>query len=208
MKKLIFVNFIIFYIHCENLIDIQQIIPKIELDIKYATENNFTKKQIYSKPKCYLLESVAKALKKANNQLKHKGYKLKIFDGYRPMDAQRKMWEFFPDPRYVSDPNKEFGRHTRGTSVDVTLIKLDGSSVEMPSEFDSFEERSHSNYSDLPQNVIKNRKLLQDTMIKSGFNTIKCEWWHFDYKNWQDYPTLNISFEELEKRNILDKSKN
>lgn len=85
-----------------NLVDIEKIIPDIVLDIRYATKNNFTKAQIYTQPKCYLLKHVATALKKVSDELKISGYKLKIFDGYRPISAQRKMWAVFPDSRYVS----------------------------------------------------------------------------------------------------------
>ena len=108
------------------------------------------------------------------------------------------MWQIFPDPRYVSDPDVECGRHTRGTTVDVTLIKLDGFEVPMPTKFDCFEERAHSDYKNLPKEVVKNRELLKSIMQKYGFSTIKCEWWHFDYKDWQKHPPLDIKFSELD----------
>ena len=181
----------------ENLIDIEKIIPEIVLDIRYATTNNVTQCQIYTQPKCYLLSHVAEALKLVNDELKQYGYKLKIFDGYRPLSAQWKLWNNFPNPDYVSDPSVEFGRHTRGTTVDITLINLDGSEVEMPTEFDSCEQEAGSDYPHLPENIIERRELLKSIMRKHGFTTIKSEWWHFDFQNWNTYPPLDLSFEEL-----------
>jgi zinc D-Ala-D-Ala dipeptidase len=180
-----------------DLVRVKSIIPDIELDIKYATEDNFMKTRIYAKAECYLLNHVANALKHVQEELKQKGYRLKIFDGYRPISAQKKMWQTFPDSKYVSDPYVECGRHTRGTSVDVTLVKLDGSAVVMPSEFDCFEKIAHSDFKELPNEVIKNREFLKEIMFKHGFTGIKCEWWHFDYKDWKKYPPLDIQFTDL-----------
>lgn len=180
-----------------KLVSTQDIIPTIVLDIRYATTNNFTKTKIYSQPACYLLEHVAHALKNAHDEFKQHGYLLKIYDGYRPISAQRTMWNVFPDPRYVSDPDVECGRHTRGTTVDVTLVNRDGTDVDMPTEFDAFEEKAHSNFQGISVHVKKNRDLLQSIMKKHGFKPIRCEWWHFDYKGWEKYPPLDISFEQL-----------
>lgn len=90
------------------------------------------------------------------------------------------------------DPNIEKGRHTRGTAVDVSLVKLDITKVKMPTEFDSFEEKAHSNYKNLPKEAIDNRELLKDVMKKHGFNVITFEWWHFDFDNWQEHPPLDL----------------
>lgn len=195
---------IIFYLtiinmtyYAHNLVDITTIIPDITLDIKYATPDNFTGKVIYPEAKCFLLSHVAQALKKVQADLKPKGYKLKIFDGFRPIEAQRKMWQIFPDERYVLNPDKGGGRHTRGTTVDLTIIKLDGSEVEMPTSFDYFGEEAHSNYKNLPENVIKNRELLKSTMKKHGFQTITSEWWHFDFKDWEKHEPLELKFQDL-----------
>lgn len=194
--KLILI-FITFNIVSTQLINIKKVIPDINLDLRYATKNNFTKTQIYTIAECFLLEHIANALKNVNNELKSHGYKLKIFDGYRPISAQRKMFKVFPDPKYVSDPDVECGRHTRGTTVDVTLIKLDNSEVEMPTEFDCFKEEAHSDYQNLKPEVKERRELLKKIMQKHGFKTIKSEWWHFDYKDWKNYPPLDINFEDL-----------
>lgn len=197
-KLIFFISLILMTNLHSKLVNLKKIIPDIELDIRYATKDNFTKKQIYDEPEAYLLENVAQALKQVNNELKPLGYKLKVFDAYRPISAQRKMWQAFPDERYVLNPDKGGGRHTRGTTVDLTLVKLDGSEVKMPTEFDCFEETAHSDYKNLPQEIINNRELLKYTMKKYGFCSFEYEWWHFDYKNWQDFPPLDIKFSEIE----------
>lgn len=179
-----------------KLVNIKKIIPDIVLDLKYATKDNFTKTKIYSSAKCFLLEPVAEALKKVQADLKTKGFQLKIWDCYRPLAAQKKMWKVVPDERYVANPSKG-GRHTRGTAVDCTLLTLGGKEVTMPTEFDNFTEKAHSQYNKIPDEAKKNRDILQQTMVKYGFETIKTEWWHFDYKNWQDYKPLDIAFEKI-----------
>ena len=106
------------------LVNVKKIIPSVEIDLKYATTDNFVGKRIYNYNICYLLSKVAEALKLVQAELELQGLGIKIFDGYRTMQAQRKFWEVCPDERYVSNPDKEMGRHTRGTAVDLTLIDL------------------------------------------------------------------------------------
>lgn len=106
-----------------DLVNVHEIIPTICCDIRYATKNNFTKQVIYNSDACYLKKEVALALKKVQWELAAQGLGLKIWDAYRPVSAQRKLWEVVPDERYVGNPEKG-GRHTRGTAVDVTLIRL------------------------------------------------------------------------------------
>ena len=185
----------------DQLVDIQKIIPTIKLDIRYATTNNFTGKAVYpvatgSPVKCFLQKPVALALKKVQEELATLDLSLKVFDGYRPLSVQYKFWQLVPDERYVADPKKG-SRHNRGCAVDVTLIKLDGSEVIMPTEFDDFTERAHSNYMNLPKEAIANRKTLRDVMERHGFTVLATEWWHFDYNGWMQYPILDIPLEKL-----------
>jgi zinc D-Ala-D-Ala dipeptidase len=179
-----------------SLIDIQKVIPNIKLDIRYATTNNFTKKAIYPIAKCFLQKPAALALKKVENELKSIGLGLKVFDGYRPLSIQHIFWEIMPDERYVANP-KNGSRHNRGCAVDVTLIRPDGSDLMMPTEFDDFTEKAHSNYIDLPKEIIQNRTLLRRIMERHGFTALPTEWWHFDFKGWEKYPLLDIPLEEL-----------
>ena len=207
-KKFIFKAFIIatmvfpIFIQSKqtNLVDVTKVIPTIVTDIRYATKNNFTKEQIYPCAKCYLLPGVADALKKVQEELALIGLGLKIWDAYRPHAAQFKLWDVVSDPRYVGDPKKG-SRHNYGAAVDLTIVDLKtGRELEMPTEFDNFTERAWRNYrgDDVSGRAIKNRELLQRVMEKHGFVGLETEWWHFDYKEWQKYKILDISFQDLE----------
>jgi len=181
-----------------DLVNMKKFCPTIVCDIRYATPNNFTKKTIYDSPGCFLHKDAANALRKVVDELAKKKLGIKIFDAYRPLSAQWKLWKAYPVLGYVADPRKG-GKHTRGTSVDLTLIDLNnGAELVMPTEFDSFKEKAWSNFDNLPKKVLANRTKLQTIMRKHGFMTIKKEWWHFDFKNYQNYPLLDISFEALQ----------
>ncbi|NGX33976.1 MAG: D-alanyl-D-alanine dipeptidase [Candidatus Anoxychlamydiales bacterium] len=177
----------------DPLVDVSDINNNIVLDIRYATDNNFTKKIIYKSDKCLVHKDVSIALDRIQKHLEKLGLGLKIFDGYRPIWAQQILFDTFPDERYVGNP-KKITRHTRGTAVDVTLINLvDRSELEMPTGFDSFSEKAHLVFEDLSESIKKNRKLLQDAMINiGGFEPLPTEWWHFDLEGWQEYPVLGI----------------
>jgi D-alanyl-D-alanine dipeptidase len=175
-----------------ELVDVQQAIPGIVLDIRYATTNNFTGQQLYPFSKCFLRRAAAEKLRAAQAELATLRYGLKIFDGYRPLSVQRKMWAVFPNPGYVADPKKG-SRHNRGAAVDVTLIRLaDGAELPMPTPYDDFTERAHRNFKDLPEEVIRNRELLERVLTKHGFVGLPTEWWHFDDQDWRRYPLLDV----------------
>lgn len=176
----------------DELVDLEKTIPGIVLDIHYATTNNFTGQRLYPSALCYLRHATAEKLAAAQVELKPLGYGLKIYDGYRPLSVQRKMWEVFPQPGYVADPKKG-SRHNRGAAVDVTLIRLaDGSELPMPTPYDDFTERAHGNFMDLPAETIQNRELLERVLVKQGFVGLPTEWWHFDDRDWRNYPLLDI----------------
>jgi zinc D-Ala-D-Ala dipeptidase len=175
-----------------ELVDVQQMIPDIVLDIRYATTNNFTSQRLYPFSRCFLRDEPARKLRAAHAELATMGYGLKIFDGYRPLSVQRKMWAVFPDARYVADPRKG-SRHNRGAAVDVTLIGLaDGAELPMPTPYDDFTERAHRNFNDLPEEVIHNRELLKQVLTKHGFVGLDTEWWHFDDRDWREHPILDV----------------
>ena len=171
------------------LVDIQTVNPKIRVDLKYATADNFIGQVIYAFKECLLLESVAMALNEVQRELEPLGLGLKVWDGYRPIAAQWKFWEILPNPSYVSDPRKG-GRHTRGTAVDVTLVNAEGQELVMPTAFDDFSEKAHSDYMGASEEAMRNRALLRNAMERHGFTVLRTEWWHFDFKGWQDQPVL------------------
>lgn len=177
--------------HCE-LVDIQAIEPNIKVDLKYATEANFTGQIVYNFKQCLLVKEAALRLKNIQSELESIGLGLKIWDGFRPIAAQWKFWELIPDERYVSDPRKG-GRHTRGTAVDLTLITQDGQELPMPSAFDDFSEKAHKNYMYGSEEQTKNRDFLQEIMERHGFIGVSTEWWHFDLIGWETYPPIHFT---------------
>lgn len=178
------------------LVDVRTVVPDVVLDIRYATADNFLKKAIYPFPAAYLRKTTAQKLARAAKSLRAKGFRLKIFDGYRPLSAQKKMWEILPDTRYVADPKKG-SYHNRGGAVDLTLAHLDGSSVEMPSDYDDFSPRArHGDPGASPQ-AKKNLKILRDAMEAAGFKSLKEEWWHYHDPEARSYPVLDVGFESV-----------
>ncbi len=178
-----------------SFVDLEKVDSRIILDIRYATENNFVRKPVYTMAKCFLRKPVALKLKCVQDALEHLGLGLKVYDGYRTLTAQKLFWELFPDERYVANP-VEGSRHHRGASVDVTLVDRNGELI-MPTEFDTFSEKSHRNNMDACEEAICNRAVLEAAMVSQGFIGIPTEWWHFDDEDWMNYPIEDFSLEEL-----------
>lgn len=174
-----------------RLVDVTTLDTTLVLDIRYATTNNFTKKQMYECGKCYLREPVAELLIQAHQEFKKMGYRIKLFDCYRPRPIQYKLWEVVPDARYVARP--WIGSvHNRGGAVDLTLIDSLGHELDMGTAYDFFGERSHQDYIDLPEEVIRNRSILIEVLQKFQFSPIRTEWWHFDYNKNKLYPLSDL----------------
>jgi zinc D-Ala-D-Ala dipeptidase len=194
--------------HKNKLIELTSLMPNIALDIRYATTTNFTGKIVYPHAHCYLLEKAAYALQKVVNELQPLGLGIKIFDGYRPLEAQKILWDFvkdqFPDETqralYVANPLVG-SRHGRGTAIDLTLINLNtGQELEMPSAYDDFSKKAHRRYDLMPSDKIRiNCKLLELIMEKHQFEPQSTEWWHFDYQGWQQQEVIDVSFDKLIK---------
>lgn len=162
----------------------------IVLDIRYATDNNFTKQIIYDCPACFLRPETAKSLIKVHQTLQKKGYGgLKIFDCYRPREYQQKLWNIVPNPRYVAPPTKG-SMHGRGKAVDVTIIDKTGKELNMGTDFDYFGKEAAPHFVFKDTIINKNRRLLKEEMTKNGFRAIRSEWWHFSYTG-KSYPLSN-----------------
>ena len=181
-----------------GFVELKTINSNIVLDIRYATDNNFLNKPVYPSARCFTLKKVALKLDSIQSELESMGLGLKIFDGYRPLSVQKMMWEIFPDNRYVADPQNG-SRHNRGAAVDVSLVDSNGVELEMPTGFDDFTEKAAHDYIELSEESLKNRKILKTIMEKYGFVHLKSEWWHYDLKNYADYPVVDYSFEEIDK---------
>ncbi len=181
-----------------ELMNLEELIPNINLDIRYATINNFTSKIIYTKPKAYARKQVAYALKKVQDSLTKIGLGLRIFDAYRPYSATLKFYEVYPDTNFVANP-RYGSRHNRGCAIDLTLINLfTGNEIPLPTPFDDFTEKAHPDYPNFPEEILENRALLFGVLSHFGFTHYPTEWWHFDFKGWEQYPLMDLSFEELQ----------
>ena len=195
-----------------DFVEISKIIDDAAYDIRYYSSNNFTGKRIngYEAPRAYMTKEGVKALSIAAEDLRNKGYRLLIWDSYRPQKAVDNFVVWINDPNDVGD--KEFypdlkksdlveggyiatkSSHTRGSTVDLTLIKKDGSFVDMGGAFDLFSEISHPDYKKITRKQKNNREILRNAMFKAGFDGIDSEWWHFTLKN-EPYKDTYFNFD-------------
>jgi zinc D-Ala-D-Ala dipeptidase len=176
--------------------------PTLHLDIRYATSNNLTGRPVYDEPRAFLQRPAARALVRAHRALIKKGYGLLIFDGYRPWSVTKIFWDVTPPDKhqFVANP-AEGSKHNRGCAVDLSLYDLKtGREVEMPSIYDEMSERSYPTYEGGTVAQRRARDLLRATVEKEEFSVYPTEWWHFDYKDWQKYPILNLPFGEIKAR--------
>jgi D-alanyl-D-alanine dipeptidase len=151
-------------------------------DMKYASSDNFLKAKVYDCAECFLRLKTVKAMLNANMVFMKKGYKIKIFDCYRPLDIQKRMWKIVPNPSYVADPSKG-SIHNRGGAVDITLVDANGLPLDMGTTFDFFGVEASHSYQNLSQEIKANRELLKTIMIQNGFNSLDSEWWHYNLKS-------------------------
>jgi D-alanyl-D-alanine dipeptidase len=179
-----------------QLVELNKIVPDLILDVRYATENNFTKRRLYPVARVFLVRSAAVRLAQVQRDLRREGLRLKVYDGYRPLAVTKVMWDLIHDERYVADPAKG-SRHNRGAAVDVTLLDGAGRELPMPTGYDDFSERAHRNYPGLSSERLRNRATLERAMARRGFVGLPTEWWHFDAVDWKDYPVLDIPLDQL-----------
>lgn len=180
-----------------HLVDVGGIQPPLLLEIRYATTANFTGTVLYPAARAYLHRDAARALERVQRDLAKEGLGLKLYDGYRPLSVQQKMWDLVRDERYVSNPAVNRGRHTRGTAVDVTLVDKLGNELPMPTTFDDFTEAAHRDSKTMTPGQRANMERLATAMARHGFLPYPFEWWHFDLRDWKKYPVLDISYEAL-----------
>lgn len=181
----------------KRLIEISKAIPGIQLDIKYATTDNFMHRAMYKQARAFARAPVVAALKQIQAELKLKGLGLKIYDGYRPYAVTVDFFKMSPDTNFVANP-KHGSKHNRGCAVDLSLINLKtGKELNMPTSFDSFSRKAAANYPDLSADQLQNRELLKTVMEAHGFKQLKTEWWHFDFNGWQQFELLDVPFNSL-----------
>lgn len=170
---------------------VNKYIPDIYVELMYATDNNFTGVRIYGFTDAYLRYGTVKKLANVQKELKEQGYSLKIWDAYRPFEAQQKLWEVYPDPNYVANPANGMKKHNLGGTVDITMVAADGSIIPMPTEFDDFSLKADRNYSDIEdEEAVKNVMILQNAMENNGFTGYQGEWW--DYSDTVEYEAVDF----------------
>lgn len=170
---------------------VNKYIPDIYVELMYATDNNFTGVRIYGFTDAYLRYGTVKKLANVQKELKEQGYSLKIWDAYRPFEAQQKLWEVYPDPNYVANPANGMKKHNLGGTVDITMVAADGTVISMPTEFDDFSLKADRNYSDIDnEGAVKNVMILQNAMENNGFTGYQGEWW--DYSDTVEYEAVDF----------------
>lgn len=175
----------------DEYVIVNKYIPDIYVELMYATENNFTGVRIYDFTDAYLRYGTVKKLANVQKELKEQGYSLKIWDAYRPFEAQQKLWEVYPDPNYVANPANGMKKHNLGGTVDITMVAADGTVISMPTEFDDFSLKADRNYSDIDnEEAVKNVMILQNAMENNGFTGYQGEWW--DYSDTVVYEAVDF----------------
>jgi D-alanyl-D-alanine dipeptidase len=183
-----------------RLVDVQKAIPEIQLDIRYATPNNFTGKKVYAFSNAFLRQPTVDSLAVVEKELSKSGLGLKIFDAYRPYAATLLFHEIVADTLFAASPATG-SRHNRGCSVDVSLIDLKtGKELAMPTAYDDFTVKAGAQYPNLSSDVRKNRDFLIQAMEKHGFRVLSSEWWHFDFDGWQSFSLMDVPAEDLISR--------
>jgi D-alanyl-D-alanine dipeptidase len=182
-----------------DLVELAPLDASIHLDIRYATSNDFLGTPVYSQARAFLQRPAADALLRVQQKLKPLGYGLLIHDAYRPWYVTKIFWDATPPEGkiFVADP-AQGSRHNRGCAVDLTLYDLaSGKPIEMPGTYDEMSPRSFPDYPGGTSLQRWHRDLLRRAMESEGFTVYEAEWWHFDYKDWKEYPILNVPFEKL-----------
>jgi D-alanyl-D-alanine dipeptidase len=182
-----------------DLVELVTLDPTIHLDVRYASSDNFLSTPVYTQARAFLQRPAAEALVAANAELRRQGWALLIHDAYRPWYVTKVFWEATPDDKkdFVADPAKG-SKHNRGCAVDLTLYALaSGKPAVMPSLYDEMSPRAAAAYPGGTAEQRRRREILRAAMEAHGFTVNPREWWHFDYRDWEQYPILNVPFEEL-----------
>jgi D-alanyl-D-alanine dipeptidase len=186
-----------------DLVELIKLDKTIKLDIRYAQNDNFVGRPVYTEVRAFLQRPAAESLLKVHKALKKQGLGLAIFDGYRPWSVTKLFWEVTPEDKrkFVANP-KSGSRHNRGCAVDLSIYDLKtGKLLPMPSDFDDFSDKASPDYKGGTDEERRNRDLLRKLMEAEGFTVNENEWWHFDYKDWKSYALYDIAFSSIKTEN-------
>jgi zinc D-Ala-D-Ala dipeptidase len=172
------------------LVEITEGGHEVTLDIAYATDGNFTGRTVYSRPGCYLNPEAARLLERAVALARPLGLRLKIFDAFRPAEAQWILWRARPDPGFLADPRRG-SPHSRGAAIDLTLVDRDGAALDMGTGFDAFTPLSHHANAEIAETAQRNRLTLLGLMTAAGWDFYRREWWHYQLFEARRWPLLS-----------------
>jgi len=180
----------------DDWVDLQAVIPGLEVELKYAGADNITGQRIYSFSRAFLRVGPTLKLINASAEAQQLGYRIKVWDAYRPPEAQFDLWNACPNPNYVANPYTTFSVHSRGAALDVTLTDINGNELSMPSQYDDASFQSSRNYADDPPEQAAHAQILEQIMNDNGFTGLQTEWWHFQ-DNTYLYPVANLNMPRL-----------
>lgn len=182
-----------------DLVELVTFDATIKLDIRYATPDNLAGRAVYTEARAFLQRPAAEALVRAHRALTAKGFGVLVFDGYRPWRVTKLFWDVTPPEKreFVADPAKG-SKHNRGSAVDLSMYDLKtGHEVEMPSVYDEMSPRAYPDYAGGSAEARARREVLRAAMEHEGFTVEPNEWWHYNYKDWQHYPILDVPFSAI-----------
>ena len=162
-----------------DFVRVRDYIPDIFVELRYATEDNFTGQTIYPFQELWLRYGTVQKLARVQDALREQDLYLKVWDGFRPVSAQFALWEVCPNPTYVANPNGGYSSHSRGNTIDLTVVDAEGNELTMPTGFDDFSKKANRDYGDVSAEAAQNARLLERAMKDAGFSSIYSEWWHF-----------------------------
>ncbi len=174
------------------LVEITEKTYPVTIELLYGTDQNFTGKKIYQKSICLFHEKAIPLLERSIVRAEQLGFKLKIFDAFRPHQAQEILWNHTPNPNYIMPPTKG-SVHTRGIAIDLTLLDKHGQELDMHTPFDDFTTDSHHS-AIISKQAAENRYLLLGIMMSSGWDFFDNEWWHYQLFNPKDYPLITDDY--------------
>lgn len=182
----------------DGFVQLKDLDPDFVLDLKYATNDNFTHQKVYPNAICTLRVATAQKLVTANAAVKKQGYRIKIWDAYRPLSVQKIFWSIEPNDNYVANPYTGGSIHNRGCAVDITLVDSSGKELEMPSGFDDFTQSAYRSNPNMSSIARANMNMLTEVMTQSGFTTLDTEWWHFEDSDWASYPIADVDLMQFQ----------
>lgn len=173
-----------------NLVEITKSSLNVEIELRYASCNNLLGKPIYQDAVCYLHKDAVKPFEKAIKLAEKSALKFKIWDAFRPFGAQKFLYRLSPEENIFSNPKTGEVPHCRGVALDLTLISPDGEELDMGTDFDDLSVKAFHKSDKISRRAQKNRSLLRKIMIKSGWEYLQKEWWHYQLPDIKNYPII------------------